>query len=113
MLAAFPLVLLANQVAYALLDQLAAGLPQPPQLVENQRRITGVGHSQARLERVEHFLHALRCAFLLLDAVLETIDLVFQLTVGLLELGPVAEQREDAILLGRRWFLTKVELEKT
>ncbi len=113
MLAAFPLFLLTNEIRDELLDQLAARLPQPPQLVEHERGITGVGHPQPRLERVEHFLDTLRGPFLLLDAVLETIDLVLQLAVCLLELGSVTEQGEDAILLGGRRFLAKVELEKS
>ena len=61
----------------------------------------------------KHFLDTLRCAFLLLDAVLQSIDFVFECTIRLLELGPVSEQGEDAILLGGRRFLAKVELEES
>jgi hypothetical protein len=113
MLTTFPIFLLTGQVRNHLLDQLAARLPQPPELVEHERGITGLGHPQPRLEGVEHLLDALRRALLLLDSLLQTIDLVLQAAVSLLELGPVAEQREDAILRGRRRFLAKVELEKS
>ena len=79
------------------------GLPQAAQLIEHERGISGLRNAQARLQRAQHLLHALRGAFLLLDAVLETVDLFLQLAVGLLQLGAIAEQGEDApILFGRR-----------
>ena len=52
------------------------------------------------LEHAQHLLRAQRRAFLLFDAVLETIDLVLQRGVGLLQLGAIAEQREHAPVLG-------------
>ncbi len=85
------LFLLSRQVRDELLDQLAPGLPEATQLVEHERRITALRIGEAHLERAEHLLHALRRAFLLLDAVLEAIDLILQPAIGLLELGTLAE----------------------
>ena len=46
----------------------------------------------------EHLLHALRRAFLLLDAILQPIDFVLQPAIGLLELRALAEQRQDPVV---------------
>ncbi len=84
-------------------------------MVEHNGRIGGLGHAETHLERVQHLLHAGSRPFLLLDAVLETVDLFLQLAVGFFQLGTIAEQRQDAIVLRfrSRFVLAKRELEKT
>src|SRR5262245_48919737 len=82
--APFPIFQLASQVCDELLDELAAKLPQRPQLIEHQRRIAALLRPEPLLEGSEHLLHAGGSAFLLLDTVFETIDLVFELAVSFL-----------------------------
>src|SRR5207237_310090 len=93
------LLLLPHPIGYHLADELAARLPQAAQLIEHQRRVSGLGGAQAPLERIEHVLHALGGTFLLLEQVLEAEDLVLQPAVGLLELGAVAKQRQHPVVL--------------
>src|ERR1700730_7760099 len=112
MLLALALVLLAYEIGYKLLDDLAAGLPELAQLVEDQSGIGGVGDAEAHFQRVQHFLDALGGPFLLLDAVLEAVDLFLQLPVGLFQLGTVAKQGENAAVLVLRFDLPKRELEE-
>ncbi len=73
---------LAREIHDELFDELATELPQPAQLIEHERGIAAVLRPEPLLERRQHFLHARRGAFLLLDAVLETIDFVLELAVG-------------------------------
>ncbi len=97
--ASFALLLLGGKLRAELLEDLPATLPHGAQLVEHQRRIGGLGQPQPRFQRTEHLLHAGRGALLLLDPVLEPIDLLLQLAIGLLQLRAIAKQREDAMII--------------
>ena len=101
MRAPLALFLLPREIRDELLDELAPGLPEAAQLIEHERGIAALRRAEPQLERAEHFLHALRRAFLLLDAVLQAIDFVLQLAIGFLELRTIAEQREDPVCLPR------------
>ncbi len=110
---ALAFILLARQVRNQLSDELASALPQAPQLVEHQRRVGGVGCTQASLERGQHPLHALGRRLLLLDEILEAVGLVLQAAVGLLQLGAVAEQRQHTMLVVGTAIRAEVEFEES
>ncbi len=111
-LATLALILLPDQVGDERLDQLATGLPQPSQLIEDQRGIGRLLQPQAPLQGPQHLLDALGGALLLLDTVLEPVDLFLQFAVGLLELGAIAEQGENAAVLNGRLVLAKGNLQE-
>src|SRR5215469_16353088 len=58
-------------------------------------------------------MRALRRAFLLLDEILQAVDLLLQVAVGFLQLGAIAEQRQDPMVLLAGRLRAQAELEKT
>jgi hypothetical protein len=66
-------------------------------LKEGERREGARRIGELRLERIQQFLHALRGALLLLEAIAQAMHLVLQRREGLLELRAAAEQLGDAL----------------
>ena len=110
--AALAFLELPRKLCHELLDELAPELPQTPQLVEHQRRKAALGKPEPRFEHPQHLLRAQGCAFLLFDAVFETIDLVLQRGVGLFQLRAVAKQRKHAVILRILHVATDIDLEQ-
>ncbi len=115
-LAPLALVLLGGKLGAEASEVLVTALPQAPKLIEHQRRIGGLAEAQTALQSGENILHPPCHAFLLLDAVLEPINFFAQVAVGLLELRPIAEKREDPMVFGcglaSEGELEKAELSK-
>ena len=109
-----PLALLElpRELGDELLDEFAPQLPQAPQLIENQRRKAALREPEPRFEHSQHLLGAQGGAFLLFDAIFETIDFVLERGVGFLQLGAVAKQREHAVILGILRVAAYVALEQ-
>src|SRR6185437_3586899 len=94
------LLLRRGKLADVLREYLPSVLPERAQLIEHERRIGGLDEPEAALESGKHLLNACRCALLLLDPVLEPIDLLLQLAIGLLELGPILEKQQYPLVVG-------------
>src|SRR6185437_8844556 len=111
-LAALALLLLGRKLADEAFEKLVPRLPESAQLVKHQRRKRRLGDPEAAFERAQHLLYALSRALLLLDAVLQAVDFLLQLAIGLLQLRAVAEQGEHAMVILRSVVAAEIDLQE-
>ncbi len=101
LLLALAVLLLPDELGRELLEAARRSPPHRPQLEIRQALVALVGPPEILLQRRELLLDAHRRAFLQLEPVEQALALVVERGQFLLELGPIAEQRDQAFVLGR------------
>ena len=111
--AALALLLLGGQFGGELRQQRAPQIPQFAQLIEHQRRIARLRLRQARLQGLQHFLHARGRAFLLLDAILHALHFILQRDMGFLQFRAIAKQVQHAVVVDLEFISLRAESQET
>ena len=101
LLLALAVLLLAGQLAREVLEPARRRAPHGAQLEIGQALVAFVRSAEVLLEGSELLLDAHGCAFLQLEAVEQAMALVVERAQFLLQLGAIAEQRDQPLVLGR------------
>ena len=89
-----------------------AGLPKAAQLIKHESTETGVRIGEQIAERVQLFLNAYGCTFLLFQAVAQQVKLILEIRVGLLQAGAVLEQLHEPLFVGAHTAPVQTSFEK-